>query len=93
MYSLEFSEKFFDDVKRHKKSGHKKLLTKIESLLLECMESPKEGTGHPEQLKFHSEETWSRRIDQKYRLVYKIDATEETPKIFVLSVYGHYDDK
>lgn len=45
MYSLEFSEKFFDDVKRHKKSGQKKLLTKIESLLLECMESPKEGKG------------------------------------------------
>lgn len=92
-YSISFSQKFFEDLEKHKKSGQAKLLTKIEGFLVECMENPKTGTGKPEQLKFHTDETWSRRIDQKHRLVYKIDDTKEPKEVYVLSAYGHYDDK
>jgi toxin YoeB len=39
---------------------------------------------------------WSRRIDDKHRLIYKIESEEEEEqeKIIVLaSCYGHYNDK
>lgn len=71
-FTLVFSEKFFDDVKRLNQSGQKKLIQKVEILVAECMNHPRKGTGHPEQLKFHSEETWSRRINKEHRLVYNI---------------------
>jgi addiction module toxin, txe/yoeB family len=92
-YTLSFSKKFFEDLEKHKKSGQQKLLTKIEKFLSECMDNPKIGTGHPEQLKFHTDETWSRRIDQKHRLVYKIDELKNPKEVFILSAWGHYDDK
>jgi len=36
-------------------------------------------------------EFWSRRIDDKHRLVYKIAEDELT--VIAISAYGHYDDK
>ena len=36
-------------------------------------------------------ETWSHRINDKHRLVYEIDDVENV--IFILSAWGHYDDK
>jgi len=34
---------------------------------------------------------WSRRIDQKHRLVYQINETELI--VVAISAYGHYADK
>ena len=48
-----------------------------------------DGWGKTEQLKDVG--LWSRRIDQKHRLCYKVD--EQTITIFIVSAYGHYDDK
>jgi len=62
-FSLSYSEKFLDDLKKHKKSGQKQLLSKVERFVTECLESPKAGTGKPEQLKHRKIETWSREIN------------------------------
>lgn len=82
-YVLEFSETALADIKKHKKSGDKVVLKKIEKLLNELMEHPETGTGQPEQLKLHLTGLYSRRINQKHRLVYSIH--DEIVTVYVLS--------
>ena len=53
------------------------------------MQTPRSGTGKPEQLKYRKIETWSREINKQHRFVYEIEDNE----VIVLSVWGHYDDK
>ena len=67
-------------VKLHK-SGDKILLRWIERILTELSEHPFDGIGKPEQLKYEFSGLWSRRIDEKNRLVYSV--TEETVTVFV----------
>ncbi|MEA5128041.1 MAG: type II toxin-antitoxin system YoeB family toxin [Proteiniphilum sp.] len=50
-YILEYTEQFIEDVKTHKKAGHKSILTKINSLIDEIQQHPTTGTGKPEALK------------------------------------------
>lgn len=64
----------------------RKIFLKITSLIHETARSPREGTGKPKPLKHNLEGYWSRRINQKHRLVYKI--TEEA--IVIISCKYHY---
>ena len=50
-YTLAFSKTALEDIEKHKKTGDKAVLKKIENLLNELMEHPKTGTGQPEMLK------------------------------------------
>lgn len=68
-----------------------KAFQKVEGLLIELMEHPTTGTGHPEPLKGQPEGRWSRRITKKHRLVYRI--IKETVVVLILRAYGHYNDK
>ena len=90
-YTLEFSEIALADIKKHKKSGDKVVLKKIEKLFIELMEHPTVGTGQPEQLKHNLTGLYSRRINQKHRLVYLIN--DEIVIVLVLSAWAHYGDK
>ncbi len=62
---------------------------RINSLLKEIMRTPFEGTGQPEALKHELAGKWSRRINQKDRLVYEVT----TDAIRITQCKGHYDDK
>lgn len=64
-----------------------KIFEKLTGLINECCRSPFKGTGKPERLKH--EKAWSRRIDEKNRLVY--DVTDEL--LVVFHCRGHYGDK
>ena len=90
-YSIELTDEAMSDIEKHKKSGDRKVLIKIDKLLDDLREHPTKGIGKPEKLKHYEVETWSRRITDKHRLVYRI----ETEKIIViiLSFWGHYSDK
>lgn len=55
------------------------------------MVHPETGTGQPEQLKHHLSGLYSRRINQKHRLVYSI--SDEVVIVHVLSAWAHYGDK
>lgn len=88
-FSVNYTEKFIEDLKKHKKSGQKQLLSKVERFVTECLENPRIGTGKPEQLKHRKVETWSREINKQHRLVYEIESND----ILFLSAWGHYDDK
>ena len=59
---------------------------------MEIALNPREGTGKPEMLKNLVGEVWSRRINQKDRLVYEIFETSEQ-SVVVLQMLGHYKDK
>ena len=79
------------DVEKLKKSGDKKSLKKLYTLLEELVEHPKTATGKPELLKHYAEPTWSRRISGEHRLVYEI--RDKVITVLVLSAYGHYGNK
>ena len=75
-----------------KKSGDKATLNKIANLLLELQEHPRTGTGQVEHLKhFVFEETWSRRVNKQYRMIYEIHDIEVY--VSVVSLRSHYSDK
>jgi len=90
-YKLRFTTNAIKDIQLHKKSGDKKLLQKIEVLLEELRVHPRSGTGQPEQLKHELRGLFSRRINQKHRLVYEIK--DEIITVIILNAYSHYGDK
>jgi toxin YoeB len=59
-------------LKQHFKSGDKASIKKIEKILLELSETPYSGMGNPEPLRYELSGFWSRRINQKDRLIYKV---------------------
>ncbi len=89
-YSIELAGTSRKDLQRIHRSGNKSLIMKVEIMFLELSEHPYTGTGKPEQLKYYSN-IWSRRLDKKNRLLYTVD--ENVVRVYVISLYGHYDDK
>jgi len=59
--------------------------------LKELEDHPYVGTGNPEPLKHELSGKWSRRINQKDRMVYEVK--EKIVTVEVLSAMGHYSDK
>ncbi len=90
MYILEYTKTAEESFKKLKKTDIS-AFAKLKKLLLELMEHPTSGTGHPEPLKGDRAGQWSRRITKKHRLIYQVKETEVI--VLVLSAYGHYDDK
>ena len=80
MSKIIFTEKGFEDY-LYWQAQDKKTLKRINALLKHS------GIGKPEPLKSY-DGCWSRRIDDKNRLVYKI----EDGQIEVVQCRGHYDD-
>lgn len=64
----------------------KKTLKRINKLIDETKRIPFEGIGKPEPLKANLSGYWSRRIDDKNRLVYSV----EDDSIIILSCRYHY---
>jgi toxin YoeB len=83
---IEFTLKAKEDVDFWKKSGNKIILKKIRSLLENIQETPFEGTGKPEQLKYEWVGYWSRRINHEHRIIYEVRSI----KIIIHSLKGHY---
>jgi toxin YoeB len=73
------------------KSGDKASIKKLQQIFIELSIHPASGVGKPEKLKFEFSGYWSRQINKKDRLVYRID--EEIITVFVISARGHYHDK
>jgi toxin YoeB len=65
----------------------KKTLRRINAILKDIERSPFEGIGKPEPLKGNFSGLWSRRIDDKNRLVYFIS----NGSIQIFSCKGHYE--
>ena len=67
----------------------KKTLKKINKLLDDISQNGNTGLGHPEPLKGNLSGFWSRKIDEKNRLVYII----ENDVVTVVQCKNHYNDK
>ena len=88
-YKIIFDRIAKTDIDAIKKSGDKTSLKKLNKILDELEIHPKTGTGNPEQLKHNLSGYWSRRINQKDRLIYEI--IEEPDKlVVVISALWHY---
>ena len=68
----------------------KKTLKKINALIKDAVRHPFEGIGHPEPLRGDLSGCWSRTIDDKNRLIYKVF---DDSKIIVVHCKGRYSDK
>lgn len=62
--------------------------SKLILLIEDIKRNPFKGLGKPEPLKYKVPPCWSRRINKKDRLVYRINKRE----IQIISILGHYND-
>jgi toxin YoeB len=69
-YRLEITENAKKDLQKHRKTGNKAVLNKIDKIYKELKEHPYTGIGKPEPLKHDLKGLWSRKINQKDRLIY-----------------------
>jgi len=68
----------------------KRTLKKINQLIRDIVRNGNEGIGHPEPLKGNLADYWSREIDEKNRLVYRI---LDNGRVEIYQCKGHYNDK
>jgi len=73
----------------HWQTQDKKTLRRINELLKDIDRNGYTGIGHPEPLKHNLSGYWSREIDKKNRIVYKIENSE----IKIAQCGSHYRDK
>lgn len=90
-YSIEVSSRARKELQAHHKSGNQRIIKKIEQIFRELSKTPFTGTGNPEPLKYHLSGYWSRRLNKRDRIVYRV--IEDKVQVFVVSAIGHYDDK
>ena len=67
----------------------RRTLRKINQLIVDITRNGNEGVGKPEALSGNLTGFWSRRINDKDRLIYKIDQEN----IYILACRYHYGDK
>lgn len=87
MNNLAFSPSAWDNY-LYWQTQDKKTLKRINQLLKDIQRNCFEGIGKPEPLK-QKADCWSRRIDDKNRLVYFVSSEND---VMILSCKGHYDD-
>ncbi len=63
----------------------------MDKIFIELEKHPRTGTGKVEALKDNLSGYWSRRLNQKDRLIYKIE--DKIVTVTVISAQGHYSDK
>ena len=83
---IEYTLQAKEDLDFWRKSNNDAILRKIRTLIEAIKQSPVEGIGKPEALKYNLSGCWSRRINKEHRIIYEIFEH----KIIVLSMKGHY---
>jgi len=86
---INFTETGWDDY-TYWISQDKKTIKRINNLIEDIERNGHDGIGKPEQLRGNLSGWWSRRIDDKHRLVYRL-VSDEAVEIYQCK--GHYDDK
>lgn len=65
------ADAFRDDL-RYWAENDRKLLLRLLDLMEAILRDPFTGIGKPEPLKYEISGAWSRRLDKKHRIVYKV---------------------
>ena len=87
MSKIVFSEQAFEEY-LYWQVQDRKVLKRINLLLKDISRDPFSGLGKPEGLKENLSGLWSRRIDERHRLVYRV----VDDKIEVYQCRGHYEN-
>jgi len=83
-----FTPEAFEDY-RYWQGEDKKTLKRINALIDDILRNGNEGIGKPELLKNNFAGFYSRRIDDKNRLIYRI----EKDIVIIIACRTHYKDK
>lgn len=83
-----FTPEAFEDY-RYWQGEDKKTLKRINALIDDILKNGNEGIGKPELLKNNFAGFYSRRIDDKNRLIYRI----EKDIVIIIAFRTHYKDK
>ncbi len=83
---LLWEERAWDDY-LYWQTQDKKNAKRINALLKEVQRTPFDGLGKPEPLKGNLSGLWSRRIDEKHRIVYFV----QNDTVHIIACKGHYD--
>lgn len=90
IYRIEFSKEADKTLKKWKKSNPR-LFNKAKRLLLDIMEHPRTGLGHPEPLVGGMDVTYSCHITANDRIIY--DVYDERVSVLIIQAEEHYNDK
>ena len=90
IYAIEYS-KAADKTLRKWKKSNPQLFKKATSILMDIMEHPRTGIGHPEPLVGGDDITYSRHITAHDRIIY--DIYDEHVYVLVIQLEEHYNDK
>ena len=85
---IQFEENAWEDF-QYWQEQDRKTLKKLNKLINDIERNGNSGIGYPEPLKDNLSGLWSREIDKKNRLIYKIE--EDCIKIYQCK--SHYGDK
>lgn len=90
-YTITVASRARKELQAHNRSGHQPTIKRIEQIFLELSETPYEGIGNPEPLKYHLSGYWSRRLNKRDRMIYRV--IEDHVQVLIVSAIGHYGDK
>ena len=82
-----FTEIAYEHLQYFQTQNQSSILKKIRALIESIIQSPFQGIGKPEALKYKYARCWSRRISKEHRLIYKVEGNCCT----ILSLKGHYE--
>ena len=89
-YTIEYSKEADKTLRKWKKSNPR-LFKKATKILLDIMQHPRSGLGHPEALVGGNDVTYSRRITADDRIIY--DINDERVTVLIIQTEQHYNDK
>ncbi len=90
MYTIEYSKDAEKTLRKWKKSNPR-LFKKATKILLDIMEHPRTGLGHPEPLVGGHNVTYSRHITADDRIIY--DIYDDRVTVLIIQAEEHYNDK
>ena len=88
---IDFTETGWDEYVYWQKQD-KKTLKRINNLIEDIQRNGHNGIGKPEPLRGSSSGWWSRRIDEKNRMVYRLIGNEVYEAMEIAQCKGHYFD-
>ncbi len=88
MFNVKFHPEALAEINKWREEDPK-IHQKIGTLIFNMRETPFEGLGKPEGLKYQLSGCWSRRITQEHRLVYYVEDND----VYIISARYHYGKK
>ena len=89
-YTIEYSKEADRTLRKWKKSNPQ-LFKKATKILMDIMQHPRTGLGHPEALVGGNDVTYSRHITAHDRIIY--DIYDDRVTVLVIQAEEHYNDK